>query len=152
MKRRLLQGMVLSARVCVPDHKLKVSGLGLKMGFLKLKAVHVWLRLKVMPRQFVPMFSKWNNLDCLALFLEWLEALVWSAVGITRISFATFLLRDFFERNPLTLLRPGHTTTSLSADQIIRFSQAVGLEVALASYGMMEDVLLNANVGKSIDA
>ena len=34
------------------------------------------------------------------------------------------------------------------ADQIIQFARAVGLGVALASYGELEDVLLKANVGQ----
>ena len=57
---------------------------------------------------------------------------------------ATTLLEDFFVLNPPTLLDPGHTTTSLSADQMIQFSRAVGLEVTLASKGPLEDLLVRS--------
>ena len=60
---------------------------------------------------------------------------------------AKSLLKDFFELNPPTHLDPGHPTTSFSADQMIQFARAVGLEVSLASYGMLEDLLLKARIG-----
>ena len=60
---------------------------------------------------------------------------------------AKSLLRDFFELNPPTHLDPIHPTTSFSADQMIQFARAVGLEVSLASYGMLEDLLLKARIG-----
>ena len=59
---------------------------------------------------------------------------------------AKSLLKDFFELNPPTHLDPSHPTTSFSADQMIQFARAVGLEVSLASYGMLEDLLLKARV------
>ena len=55
--------------------------------------------------------------------------------------------KDFFELNPPTHLDPRHPTTSFSADQMIQFARAVGLEVSLASYGMLEDLLLKTRVG-----
>ena len=60
---------------------------------------------------------------------------------------AKSLLKDFFELNPPAHLDPSHSTTSFSADQMIQFARAVGLEVSLASYGMLEDLLLKARVG-----
>ena len=60
---------------------------------------------------------------------------------------ANSLLRDLFELNPPTHLDPSHTTTSSSADQMIQFARAVGLEVSLPSYGMLEDWSLTARVG-----
>ena len=57
------------------------------------------------------------------------------------------MLKDFFELNPPTHLDPSHPTTSFSADQMIQFARAVGLEVSLASYGMLEDLLLKAMGG-----
>ena len=57
------------------------------------------------------------------------------------------LLKDFFELNPPTHLDPSHPTNSFSADQMIQFARAVVLEVSLASYGMLEDLLLKARVG-----
>ena len=57
---------------------------------------------------------------------------------------ANSLLKDFFELNPPTHLDPIHPTTSFSADQLIQFVRAVGLEVSLASYSMLEDLLLKA--------
>ena len=53
---------------------------------------------------------------------------------------AKSLLKDFFELNPPTHLDPSHPTTSYSAEQMIQFARAVGLEVSLASYGMLEDL------------
>ena len=54
------------------------------------------------------------------------------------------LLKDYFELNPPTRLDPSHTTTSFNVDQMIQFARAVGLEVSLASYSMLEDLLLKA--------
>ena len=45
---------------------------------------------------------------------------------------AKSLLKECFEMNPPTHLDPSHPTTSFSADQIIQFARAVGLEVSLA--------------------
>ena len=55
-------------------------------------------------------------------------------------------LKNFFEHNPPTHLDATHQTTSFSADQMIQFARAVGLEVSLASFGMLEDLLLKANL------
>ena len=60
---------------------------------------------------------------------------------------AESLLKDFFELNPPTHPDPSHPTTSFSADQMIQFARAVGLKVSLASYGMLEVLLLKARVG-----
>ena len=54
-------------------------------------------------------------------------------------------LNSFFDLNLSTILEPGHTTTSLVADQMIQFAQAVGLEVTLASYGLPVDLLPRAS-------
>ena len=59
---------------------------------------------------------------------------------------AKSLLKDFFEHNPPTHLDATHQTTSFSADQMIQFARAVGLEVSLASFGMLEDLLVKANL------
>ena len=62
---------------------------------------------------------------------------------------AKSLLKDFFELNPPTHLDAMHHTTSFSADQMIQFARAACLEVSLASFGMLEDLLLKANlIGK----
>ena len=63
---------------------------------------------------------------------------------------AKSLLKDFLELNLPTHLDPSHPTTSFSADQMIQFARAVGLEVSLASYGMLEDLLLKARVGGGV--
>ena len=63
---------------------------------------------------------------------------------------AKSLLKDFFELKPPTHLAPSHPTTSFRADQMIQFARAVGLEVSLASYGMLEDLLLKARVGDGV--
>ena len=57
---------------------------------------------------------------------------------------AKSLLKECFEKNPPTQLDPSHPTTSFSADQMIQFARAVGLEVSLASYSMLEDLLLKS--------
>ena len=54
------------------------------------------------------------------------------------------LLKECFEMNPPTHLDPSHPSTNFSADQMIQFARAVGLEVSLASYSMLEDLLLKA--------
>ena len=57
---------------------------------------------------------------------------------------AKSLLKDCFEMNPPTHLDPSHPTTSFCADKMIQFARAVGLEVSLASYSVLEDLLLKA--------
>ena len=52
---------------------------------------------------------------------------------------AKSLLKDCFEMNPPTHLDPSLAITSFSADQMIQFARAVGSEVSLASYSMLED-------------
>ena len=52
--------------------------------------------------------------------------------------------------NPPTHLYPSHPTTSFSADQMIQFARAVGLEVSPASYSMLEDLLLKARGGSRV--
>ena len=56
-------------------------------------------------------------------------------------------LKDYFELNPPTHPDPNHPTKSFSADQMIQFARAVGLEVSLAFYSMLEDLLLKARGG-----
>ena len=59
---------------------------------------------------------------------------------------AKSLLKDFFEHNPPNHLDAAHLTTSFSADQMIQFARVVVLEVSLASFGMLKDLLLKANL------
>ena len=59
---------------------------------------------------------------------------------------AKSLLKDFFEHNTPTRLDATHQRTSFSADQMIQSARAVGLEVSLASIGMLEVLLLKANL------
>ena len=63
---------------------------------------------------------------------------------------AESLLKDCFEMNPPTHLDPSHPTTGYSADQMIQFALAVGLEVSLASYSMLDDLLLKARGGSGV--
>ena len=58
-----------------------------------------------------------------------------------------YLLKDSFDLNPPRHLDPTHPTTSFSADQMIQFARAVRLEVSIASYSMLEDLLLKARGG-----
>ena len=60
---------------------------------------------------------------------------------------AKSLLKGFFELNPPMHLDPSQPTTSFGADQMIQFARAVGLQVSLASYSMLEDLLLKARGG-----
>ena len=63
---------------------------------------------------------------------------------------AKILLKECFEMNPPTHLDPSHPTTSFIADEMIQFARAVGLEVSLASYSMLEDLLLKARGGSRV--
>ena len=55
---------------------------------------------------------------------------------------ARTLLKECFADNPPVQLDPHQQVTGLSSDQMIQFARAVGLEVSLANFGMLEDVLL----------
>ena len=65
---------------------------------------------------------------------------------------AKSLPKECFEMNPPNHLDPSHPTTSFSADQMIQFARAVGLEVSLASYSLLEDLLLKARGGSGAHA
>ena len=52
------------------------------------------------------------------------------------------LLKECFADNPPVHLDPHQQLTGMSSDQMIQFARAVGLEVSLATFGMLEDVLL----------
>ena len=62
---------------------------------------------------------------------------------------AKSLPKDCFEMNPPTHLDASHPTTSFSVDQMIQFARALGLEVSLASYSMLEDLLLKTRGGST---
>ena len=53
---------------------------------------------------------------------------------------ARTLLKECFADNPPVQLDPHQQLTGLSSDQMIQFARAVGLEVSLATFGMLEDV------------
>ena len=55
---------------------------------------------------------------------------------------ARTLLKECFADNPPVQLDPHQQLIGLSSDQMIQFARAVGLEVSLATFGMLEDVLL----------
>ena len=55
---------------------------------------------------------------------------------------ARTLLKDCFADNPPVQLDPHQQLTGLSSDQMVQFARAIGLEVSLATFGMLEDVLL----------
>ena len=63
---------------------------------------------------------------------------------------AKSLLKDCFEMNLPTHLDASHPTTSFSGDQMIQFARAFGLVVSLASYSMLEDLLLKARGGSRV--
>ena len=51
-------------------------------------------------------------------------------------------MKECFADNPPVLLDPHQQLTGMSSDQMIHFARAIGLEVSLATFGMLEDVLL----------
>ena len=55
---------------------------------------------------------------------------------------ARTLLKECFADNPPVQLDPRQQVTGMSSDQMIQFARAVGLEVSLVTFGMLEDVLL----------
>ena len=61
---------------------------------------------------------------------------------------ARTLLKECFADNPPVQLDPHQQVTGMSSDQKIQFARAVGLEVSLATFGMLEDVLFKIG-GKS---
>ena len=55
---------------------------------------------------------------------------------------ARTLLKECFADNQPVQLDPHQQLTGMSTDQMIQFARAIGLEVSLATFGMLEDVLL----------
>ena len=55
---------------------------------------------------------------------------------------ARTLLKQCFADNPPVQLDRHQQLTGLSSDQMIQFAREIGLEVSLATFGMLEDVLL----------
>ena len=55
---------------------------------------------------------------------------------------ARTLLKECFAYNLPVQLDPHQQLTGMSSDQMIQFARAIGLEVFLATFGMLEDVLL----------
>ena len=55
-------------------------------------------------------------------------------------------LKDFFEHILPTRLDATQQATSFSEDQMIQFARAVGSEVSLASFGLLENLLSKANL------
>ena len=80
-------------------------------------------------------------------------ATVWPDLGVGRSKYcpsesARTLLKECFADNPPVQLDRHQQVTGMSSDQMIQFARAVGLEVSLATFGMLEDVLLKIG-GKS---
>ena len=55
---------------------------------------------------------------------------------------ARTLLKECFADIPPVQLDPHQQLTGMSSDQMIQFARAIGLEVSLATFGMLEDVFL----------
>ena len=55
---------------------------------------------------------------------------------------ARTLLKECFADNPPVQLDPHQQLTGMSSDRLIQFARAIGLEVLLATFGMLEYVLL----------
>ena len=62
---------------------------------------------------------------------------------------ARTLLKECFADNPPVQLDPHQQLTGMSSDQMIQFARAIGFEVSLAIFGMLEDVLLKIG-GKTV--
>ena len=62
---------------------------------------------------------------------------------------ARTLLKKCFADNPPEQLDPHQQLTGMSSDQMIQFARSIGLEVLLASFGLLEDVLLKIG-GKAV--
>ena len=74
-------------------------------------------------------------------------ATVQPALGAGRTEYnpsesARTLLKGCFSDNPPVQLDPHQQLTGMSSDQMIQFARAIGLDVSLAAFGMLEDVLL----------
>ena len=65
---------------------------------------------------------------------------------------ARTLLKECFADNPPVQLTPHQQLTGMSLDQMIQLARAIGLEVSLATFGMLEDVLLKigGKTGKNV--
>ena len=59
---------------------------------------------------------------------------------------ARTLLKECFSDNPPVQLDPNQQLTGMSSDQMIQLARALGLEVSLATFGMLEDVLLKIGI------
>ena len=55
------------------------------------------------------------------------------------------MFRDFFAGNPSFNFDPHQQITGLNANQMIQFPKAIGLEVSLATSGMLDDLFLTIN-------
>ena len=55
---------------------------------------------------------------------------------------ARALLKEYFADNPSIQLDPHQQLTEMSSDQMIQFARAIGFEVSLATFGILEVVLL----------
>ena len=55
---------------------------------------------------------------------------------------ARTLLKECFADNPPVELDPHQQLTGMSSDQMTQFARAIGLEVSLATFGMLEYLLL----------
>ena len=56
--------------------------------------------------------------------------------------YARTLLKECLADNPPVQLGHHQQLTGMTSDQMIQFARAIGLEVSLATFGMLEDVLL----------
>ena len=57
---------------------------------------------------------------------------------------ARAVLNDFFD-DPLKQIDPHQQITGMSADQMIHFTRAVSLELSMATFELLEDVLLEGS-------
>jgi len=55
---------------------------------------------------------------------------------------ARTLLKECFAERPPVQLNPHQGLTGMSSSHMIQFARAIGLEISLATFGMLEDVFL----------
>ena len=57
--------------------------------------------------------------------------------------------KECFSDSPFIQLDPHHQITGMSSDQMVRLARTIGLEILLAAFGMLKDLLLR-NGGKTV--
>ena len=119
---------------------------------------YVTSELESIARRRVGDVSEWRVCEAAGLDLPGSSgATVQPGLGAGRSKYypsesARTLLKECFADNPPVQLDRHQQLTGMSSDQMIQFARAIGLEVSLATLGMLEQVLLKTGrkTGRSI--